>query len=155
MVFSIENYDFFISDYSQKCLQKGYFVCCYLHLLFQIATIISNFLSQYMCLQERSSVLYLQKSWIHRMHFVAVHQEFNGIKTPFVQLLSKMFSFFFSPFFCSLKWYKDDIEFYSYIPRMKEGSKKRFFDLPGVFLDVSFFQNQILQCPSTTSSCAM
>ena len=37
----------------------------------------------------------------------------------------------------SLKWYKDDVEFYSYIPRMKEGSKKRFFDLPGVFIDVS------------------
>jgi len=35
----------------------------------------------------------------------------------------------------SLKWYKDDVEFYSYIPRMKEGSKKRFFDLPGVIVD--------------------
>jgi len=35
----------------------------------------------------------------------------------------------------SLKWYKDDVEFYSYIPRMKKGSKKRFFDLPGVFID--------------------
>ena len=39
--------------------------------------------------------------------------------------------------FCSLKWYKDDIEFYSYIPRMRDGKKQRFFDVPGILIDVS------------------
>lgn len=34
----------------------------------------------------------------------------------------------------SLKWYKDGQEFYSYIPRLVK-DPKRFFDLPGVFLD--------------------
>lgn len=35
----------------------------------------------------------------------------------------------------SLKWYKDDIEFYTYIPRMRDGMKQRFFDVPGVQID--------------------
>ena len=38
----------------------------------------------------------------------------------------------------SVKWYKNDIEFYSYIPKMGEKTKKRFFDLPGVHINVSF-----------------
>ena len=38
----------------------------------------------------------------------------------------------------SVKWYKNDIEFYSYIPKMGEKTKKRFFDLPGVHVNVSF-----------------
>ena len=37
----------------------------------------------------------------------------------------------------SLKWYKDDIEFFTYIPRMRDGMKQRFFDVPGVQIDVS------------------
>ena len=36
----------------------------------------------------------------------------------------------------SLKWYKDDKEFYSYTPRMKN-YEKRFFDVAGVKVDVS------------------
>jgi len=41
----------------------------------------------------------------------------------------------------SVKWYKNDIEFYSYIPKMSPSedgqgsSKKRFFDLPGVYIN--------------------
>ena len=41
----------------------------------------------------------------------------------------------------SLKWYKDDVEFFTYTPRMTDGSKKRFFDLPGVHIDVSHVQS--------------
>ena len=44
----------------------------------------------------------------------------------------------------SVKWYKNDIEFYSYIPKMSDGhgSKKRFFDLPGVYINVSYKSQQ-------------
>ena len=40
-----------------------------------------------------------------------------------------------------MKWYKDDIEFYTYIPRMRDGMKQRFFDVPGVQIDVSTYLN--------------
>ena len=40
----------------------------------------------------------------------------------------------------SVKWYKNDIEFYSYIPKMGDKTKKRFFDLPGVHVNVSFHE---------------
>ena len=46
--------------------------------------------------------------------------------------------------FRSLKWYKDDVEFYSYIPRMKDGSKQRFFQLPGVYLDVRTIDYELI-----------
>ena len=52
----------------------------------------------------------------------------------------------------SVKWYKNDIEFYSYIPKMSASSedggqgssKKRFFDLPGVYINVSYNNSQFL-----------
>ena len=39
--------------------------------------------------------------------------------------------------FSSLKWYKDGQEFYSYIPRLSES--KRYFNVSGVQVDVSFY----------------
>ncbi len=40
-------------------------------------------------------------------------------------------------FLCfSLKWYKDEKEFYSYVPRLK-GSPKRFYPVKGLTVDVS------------------
>ena len=51
---------------------------------------------------------------------------------------AQWFSFLLNLFY-SLKWYKDDIEFYTYIPRMRDGMKQRFFDVPGVQIDVSKF----------------
>ena len=54
----------------------------------------------------------------------------------------------------SVKWYKNDIEFYSYIPKMSPSedgqgsSKKRFFDLPGVYINVSYNNSQFLSSKS-------
>ena len=74
-----------------------------------------------------------------------------GQSTLFVLLLhSKLLTFFL---ISSLKWYKDDVEFYSYIPRMKEGSKKRFFDLPGVFIDVSFLYFKVNSVQEACAKC--
>ncbi len=52
---------------------------------------------------------------------------------------SEKFDFFEYFFFLhSLKWYKDDREFYSYVPRMNEGgAPRRFFPVPGLSVDVS------------------
>ncbi len=42
-----------------------------------------------------------------------------------------------SKFHSSLKWYKDGLEFYSFIPRLRD--PKRFFDVNGVSVNVSNF----------------